>query len=180
MTFDKSGKWYAVGKYKSGSATAYTTTNNSWTNNTTLSFGSNSEPYWEVTPPAVSGFSVSTDGSSTILSGTGTSENPYIISYNGSLKLTLSGSKAKTDANSSLQYNTNNAWNSTTSRTISGITSTTSMTAPTASWNRVFGSENQPCRDRALPVLSRVRVPSRLACLRGRGAPSAPCSLVCL
>jgi len=86
--------------------------------------GSNDEPYWEVTPPTVKSFSVSTTGSD-ILSGTGTSDDPYIIAYNGSLVLTLSGSKNKTDANSSLQYNTSGSWNTTTSRTISGITSTT-------------------------------------------------------
>jgi len=124
VTFDKSGLWYAVGKYKSGSTTAYTTTNSTWTGNTTFSMGSNSEPYWEVTPPTVKNFTVSTTGSD-ILSGTGSSSDPYIIAYNGSLVLALSGSKNKTDANSSLQYYTNSTWNTTTSRTISGIISTT-------------------------------------------------------
>ena len=124
VTFDKSGKWYAVGVYKSGGTTAYTTTNSTWTSNTTFSMGSNGEPYWEVTPPSVKSFAVSTTGSD-ILSGTGSSADPYIIAYNGSLVLTLSGSKNKTDANSSLQYNTAGTWNTTTSRTISSITSTT-------------------------------------------------------
>ena len=79
---------------------------------------------YKIAPPAVSSFSVSTTGSN-ILSGSGTSENPYIIAYNGSLVLSLSGSQAHTDANSSAQYNTSGTWNTTTSRTISSITSTT-------------------------------------------------------
>lgn len=123
--FDKSGIWYAVGKYKSGSTTAYTS-GTSWTSNTSLSssMSTSNSPYWEVTPPTVKSFTVSTTGSD-ILLGNGTSSDPYIIAYNGSLVLTLSGSKNKTDANSSLQYNTSGSWNTTNSRTISSITSTT-------------------------------------------------------
>lgn len=122
VSFDKSGKWYAVGKYKADNTTAYTTKNSVWTNNTTFSMGSNDEPYWEVTPPAVSNFSVSVSG---YLSGTGTSNDPYIIQPGNSLQLTLSGNKAKTDANSTIQYNTAGTWNTTNSRTISNITSIT-------------------------------------------------------
>lgn len=123
FTFDKSGIWYAVGKYYASSKTAYTS-GTSFTNNSSLSssMSTSNSPYWKVNPPAVSSFAVSTTGSN-ILSGTGTSEDPYIIAYNGSLALALSGSKAKTDNNSSLQYNTSGTWNTTTSRTISGITS---------------------------------------------------------
>ena len=114
FTFDKSGKWYAVGKYKSGSTTAYTS-GTSFTNNTSLStsMSTSNSPYWTVNPPSVKSFAVSTDGSD-ILSGSGTSADPYIIAYNGSLVLSLSGSKNKTDENSSLQYNTAGTWNSTT------------------------------------------------------------------
>ena len=122
VSFDKSGKWYAVGKYKADGKTAYTTKKDEWTNNTTLSMGSNDEPYWEVTPPAVSNFTVSVSG---YLSGTGTSNDPYIVQYGKALTVNLSGSKAKTDANSTLQYNTSGTWNTTTSRTISNITSAT-------------------------------------------------------
>ena len=122
VSFDKSGKWYAVGKYKADGKTAYTTKKDEWTNNTTLSMGSNDEPYWEVTPPAVSNFTVSVSG---YLSGTGTSNDPYIVQYGKALTVNLSGSKAKTDANSTLQYNTSGIWNTTTSRTISNITSAT-------------------------------------------------------
>ena len=125
FTFDKSGLWYAVGKYYASSKTAYTS-GTSFTSNSSLSssMSTSNSPYWKVNPPAVSSFAVSTTGSN-ILSGTGTSTDPYIIAYNGSLALALSGSKAKTDANSSLQYNTSGTWNTTTSRTISSITSTT-------------------------------------------------------
>ena len=125
FTFDKSGIWYAVGKYYASSKTAYTS-GTSFTNNSSLStsMSTSNSPYWEVTPPSVKSFTVSTTGSD-ILSGAGTSGDTYIIAYNGSLVLTLSGSKNKTDANSSLQYNTSGSWNTTTSRTISGITSTT-------------------------------------------------------
>lgn len=122
VSFDKSGKWYAVGKYKADGKTAYTTKKDEWTNNTTLSMGSNNEPYWEVTPPDVSNFTVSVSG---YLSGTGTSNDPYIVQYGKALTVNLSGSQAKTDANSTLQYNTSGTWNTTTSRTISNITSAT-------------------------------------------------------
>lgn len=110
-----SGKYYFEYYFDATATSTLYCSNNS--NNFKIKFNIN--------PPAVSGFSVSTDGSNSIVSGTGTSDDPYIISYNGSLKLTLSGSKAATDANSSLQYNTSGAWNTTTTRTISNITSTT-------------------------------------------------------
>lgn len=137
FTFDKSGIWYAVGKYYASSKTAYTS-GTSFTNNSSLSssMSTSNSPYWKVNPPAVSSFAVSTTGSN-ILSGTGTSADPYIIAYNGSLALALSGSKAKTDNNSSLQYNTSGTWNTTTSRTISGITSAekTSVTVKMRCYN---------------------------------------------
>lgn len=79
---------------------------------------------YKIAPPAVSGFNVSTEGSN-IKSGTGDENDPYIISSNGSLILTLSGDKAHEDANSDLQYYTDAEWNTTASRTISNITSTT-------------------------------------------------------
>lgn len=77
---------------------------------------------YNVTPPAVSNFSVSVSG---YLSGTGTSNDPYIIQPGNSLQLTLSGNKAETDVNSTIQYNTAGTWNTTNSRTISNITSIT-------------------------------------------------------
>ena len=77
---------------------------------------------YNVTPPAINNFQVTPTG---YISGSGTSADPYIIPYNQSLTLSLSGSKAKTDANSTVQYNTSGTWNTTTSRTISNITSAT-------------------------------------------------------
>ena len=132
VTFDKSGKWYAVGKYKSGSTTAYTTTNNSWTNNTTLAFGSNSEPYWTVNPPAVSGFTVTPSGDGYV-SGSGTEDDPYIMNCGGgNMTLTLSGSKAKTDDNSRLEYKSGtNSWNTTTTRTVNSASATTTAASLT-------------------------------------------------
>ena len=132
VTFDKSGKWYAVGKYKSGSTTAYTTTNNSWTNNTTLAFGSNSEPYWTVNPPAVSSFTVTPSGDGYV-SGSGTEGDPYIMNCaGGNMTLTLSGSKAQTDANSRLEYKSgSNAWNTTTTRTIYAANASTTAASLT-------------------------------------------------
>ncbi|MBQ6724352.1 MAG: InlB B-repeat-containing protein [Paludibacteraceae bacterium] len=101
VTFDKSGKWYAVGVYKNNSSTVYTTTNSTWTSNTTFSMGSNSEPYWTVNPPSVSSFSVARSG---YLAGSGTSEDPYLVASGSTLTLTGSGSKAISDANSSVNY----------------------------------------------------------------------------
>lgn len=77
---------------------------------------------YKIAPPAVSSFNVAATGD--IESGDGTdAEHPYIITYNGSLTLTLSGSQAHGDANSAEQYYTVDEWNTTTSRTISDITS---------------------------------------------------------
>ena len=78
---------------------------------------------YTVDPPAVKSFTVTPSGD--FISGSGEQDDPYIIRYNGSLTLTLSGSQNHTDANSTLQYNTSGTWNTTTSRTISNITSAT-------------------------------------------------------
>lgn len=132
VTFDKSGLWYAVGKYKSGSTTAYTTTNSTWTNNTTFSMGSNSEPYWQVNPPAVSSFTVTPSGDGYV-SGSGTEDDPYIMNCaGGNMTLTLSGSKAKTDANSRLEYKSgSSSWNTTTTRTVNSVSATTTAASLT-------------------------------------------------
>ena len=79
---------------------------------------------YTITPPAINNFTVTATGHT---SGSGTSNDPYIIPSGQSLTLSLSGSKKHTDANSSLQYNTAGTWNTTTSRTISNITSTTAQ-----------------------------------------------------
>ena len=77
---------------------------------------------YTVLPPSVKDFTVTPSGH---IAGSGTQLDPYIVKPNGSLKLTLSGSQTHTDANSSVQYNTNDTWNTTNSKTISNITSTT-------------------------------------------------------
>ena len=132
VTFDKSGKWYAVGVYKNNSSTVYTTTNSTWTNNTTFSMGSNSEPYWTVNPPAVSDFTGTPSGDGYV-SGSGTEGDPYIMNCaGGNMTLTLSGSKAKTDANSRLEYKSgSNAWNTTTTRTVNSASATTTAASLT-------------------------------------------------
>ena len=81
---------------------------------------------YKIAPPAVSSYSVSTTGSN-ILSGSGTSGDPYIIAYNGTLSLSITGSKHHTDGNSSAQYyntSSSNAWSGTSTKSISSITST--------------------------------------------------------
>ena len=84
--------------------------------------GNNYQWTFNILPPDISNFTVTATGH---ISGSGTSGDPYIIPSGQSLTLNLSGSKAHTDANSSLQYNTSGTWNTTTSKTISNITSTT-------------------------------------------------------
>ena len=114
---DPSGKYtmkhnfYAHFNYSGG--------HNDWTMNNS---GNNYKYTYTVLPPSVKGFTVTPSGNK--LSGSGTQNDPYIIKYNGSLTLTLSGSQNHTDANSTIQYNTSGTWNTTTSRTISNITST--------------------------------------------------------
>lgn len=56
---------------------------------------------YNVTPPAVSGFGVSTSG---YLAGSGTLEDPYLVANGSTLTLTASGSQAHSDANSSINY----------------------------------------------------------------------------
>ena len=81
--------------------------------------------YYNVSPPAVSGFSVS---EANHLAGDGTSTStPYILPYNGTLSLSLTGSQAATDANSAAQYyntSSNNAWSTTSTKSINNITTT--------------------------------------------------------
>ena len=54
---------------------------------------------YNVTPPAVNNFKVT---ASNVVSGTGTSVDPYVIACGKTTTLTVSGDKASTDANSSL------------------------------------------------------------------------------
>ena len=77
---------------------------------------------YKIAPPAISSLSVSESGS---LSGTGAEDDPYIIPYNGTLTLTVNGSKGRTDANSTIKYwkNSGDKQNSNV-LTVTGITST--------------------------------------------------------
>lgn len=82
---------------------------------------------YKVLPPNVSDFTVASSGN--ILSGTGTEDDPFIISKNGSLTLTSSGgTQAHTDGNSSIQFSKDNSnWGTTSDYTvkiISNITTT--------------------------------------------------------
>ena len=78
---------------------------------------------YKIAPPAISSFSVSESG---YLSGTGAENDPYIIPYNGTLTLTVSGSKGRTDANSTIKYWKNSGDKQDSNvLTVTGITSTT-------------------------------------------------------
>ncbi len=100
----------------------------------TVTFGSaGTKDYtykYNVTPPAVSDFTISATSGS--LGGSGTSENPWLVTYNGSLILGLSGAtKAYADGDASPQYSTDGTNYGTTgsyiSQTHSSITATTNQ-----------------------------------------------------
>lgn len=82
---------------------------------------------YTILPPAVSGFAVG-HSDDDVIAGSGTKLDPYVIRYNGSLKLTATGSQAHSDANSSLQAKYGDDAYSTTTKTISDITSAGSVT----------------------------------------------------
>ncbi len=117
--------------------------NESWLSNG----GGNYHFTYKILPPAVSSFSVS---ESNHLSGSGTSADPYIMPYNGTLSLSISGSKEHTDANSSAQYyntSSSDAWSATATKSIANITSTTktSVTVKMRYYNstaKLAGSES--------------------------------------
>ena len=95
----------------------------SWVNNG----GDNYKITYTILPPAVSGFAVG-HSDDDVIAGNGTELDPYVIRYNGSLKLTATGSQAHSDANSSLQAKYGDDAYSTTTKTISNITSAGSVT----------------------------------------------------
>ena len=71
---------------------------------------------YNVTPPAVNNFKVT---ASNVVSGTGTSGDPYVIACGKTTTLTVSGNKASTDANSSLYANFgNNTYSSTLTKNL--------------------------------------------------------------
>lgn len=77
---------------------------------------------YKIAPPVISSFSVSGSG---YISGAGTSGDPYIVEYNsGTLTLTVNGSKAHTDGNSTLKYwKDSGAKQNSNTLTVTGITS---------------------------------------------------------
>lgn len=86
---------------------------------------------YKIAPPAVSGFTITPSGAGYV-SGTGTEDDPYIMKHDaGNLVLTISGSQAHTDANSSAKYYNGSSWSATASKTIyyaSGSTTKQSIT----------------------------------------------------
>ena len=78
-----------------------------------------------VLPPALSSFTITPTGA---VAGSGTSGDPYIIPYGGDLTLVSSGgTKARTDANSSVRFSLNNStWGTTSTYTTKEITNVTS------------------------------------------------------
>lgn len=84
---------------------------------------------YNVTPPAVSDFTITPSGAGYLSSGSGTSGSPYLVTYNGTITFSLSGAtKAYSDDNASAQYSTDGSSygtaTSNTQKTISSITST--------------------------------------------------------
>ena len=76
---------------------------------------------YKIAPPAVSGFGVSTSG---YLAGSGTEGDPYLVKSGNSLTFTVSGSKARTDDNSTFNY-----WLNSGAKQTSGTLSTGSITS---------------------------------------------------
>ena len=76
---------------------------------------------YKIAPPAISSFSVSKSGH---VAGSGTSLDPYIIPYDGTLTLTVSGSKGRTDANSTIKY-----WKNSGSKQNSNVLTVTNVTS---------------------------------------------------
>ena len=83
--------------------------------------GGNYSFTYKIAPPAVSGFGVSTSG---YLAGSGTEEDPYLVKSGNSLTFTVSGSKARTDDNSTFNY-----WLNSGAKQTSGTLSTGSITS---------------------------------------------------
>lgn len=83
--------------------------------------GGNYSFTYKIAPPAVSGFGVSTSG---YLAGSGTEGDPYLVKSGNSLTFTVSGSKARTDDNSTFNY-----WLNSGAKQTSGTLSTGSITS---------------------------------------------------
>lgn len=79
---------------------------------------------YKVLPPTAS---LKITESGNVNSGSGTSSDPYIVSYNGTLTLTAAGTKAHDDANSAIYYTIDGGSesSSTKAKTISSVTTQT-------------------------------------------------------
>ena len=83
--------------------------------------------------PNVSSFAVTPDN---VVSGTGTSGDPYIITYGQDMTLTVSGSKASTDANSTLYAKFgNDSYSSTLTKAYTVTTSVQNVTVKAKYYN---------------------------------------------
>lgn len=79
--------------------------------------------HYTINPPAVDEFEVS---EANHLSGSGTESDPYILPYDGTLSLSISGKQKHKDGNSSAQYyntSVSNNWSTTATKSISNVTS---------------------------------------------------------
>lgn len=83
--------------------------------------GGNYSFTYKIAPPAVSGFGVTPSG---YLAGSGTEGDPYLVKSGNSLTFTVSGSKARTDDNSTFYY-----WLNSGAKQTSGTLSTGSITS---------------------------------------------------
>ena len=63
---------------------------------------------YNVSPPAVSDFTITPSGSGYLSSGSGTSGSPYLVAYNSTITFSLSGAtKAYADGNANAEYSVN-------------------------------------------------------------------------
>lgn len=132
----------ASAKETTGSATSLTVNSvtpnasgaNGITVTVTVKFGTGSTKAYtynyNVTPPAVSDYTITPSGTGYLSSGSGTAGSPWLVTYNGTLTLGLSGAtKAYADGNSDPEYSINGGsgygtTSSYTSKTISSIKAT--------------------------------------------------------
>ena len=139
-----SGTW-TVAQYNSGNSGDYTfwyrfktwgsssSSSNCGDNNYYIPTNSNvkNKFTYSIAPPAVNGWGVTTSG---YLAGSGTSADPYLVKSGNSLTFTVSGSKARTDYNSTFNY-----WLNSGSKQTSGTLSTGSITSTTTASAVIHG-----------------------------------------
>lgn len=127
VTFDRSGNWYAIGKYYD----CYTGAKDVWCRNTSIDMTGNTPPYWQVNPPAVKSGTISIAATNTAAgSGTGLSSvSPIILISGMASTLTITATQNVTDANSALWCKFgDNSYSSTTTYNIASGTTTSNQT----------------------------------------------------